>query len=111
TLAAAAPEERAAHERIAMQREVGLDVRWADADEVRRLIPAMTGGRFRGGSYVAPDGWVDPPRNVRAYGLAMRRRRVELREGVTYLGLRTKAGRRGRRIVSGRETSCGTSRP
>jgi sarcosine oxidase subunit beta len=107
-MATTAAEERAAHERIAMQRDVGLDVRWADADEVRRLIPAMTGGRFRGGSYVATDGWVDPPRNVRAYGLAMQRRRVELREGVTYLGLRTKAGRRGRRIVSGVETSAGT---
>ena len=85
-------EERAAHERIAMQREIGLDVSWVDAKEVRRLIPAMTGGRFRGGSYVATDGWVDPPRNVRAYGLAMQRRRVELREGVTYLGLRRERG-------------------
>jgi sarcosine oxidase subunit beta len=107
-MATTAAEERAAHERIAMQRDVGLDVRWADAEEVRRLIPAMTGGRFRGGSYVATDGWVDPPRNVRAYGLAMQRRRVELREGVTYLGLRTKAGRRGHRVVTGVETSAGT---
>jgi sarcosine oxidase subunit beta len=107
-MATTAAEERAARERIAMQRDVGLDVRWADADEVRRLIPAMTGGRFRGGSYVATDGWVDPPRNVRAYGLAMQKRRVELREGVTYLGLRTKAGRRGHRVVTGVETSAGT---
>ena len=107
-MATTAAEERAARERIAMQREVGLDVSWVDADEVRRLIPAMTGGRFRGGSYVATDGWVDPPRNVRAYGLAMQRRRVELREGVTYLGLRTRAGRRGHRVVTGVETSAGT---
>src|SRR3954463_9216199 len=101
-------QERAAHERIVMQRDVGLDVRWVAADEVRRLIPAMTGGRFRGGSYVATDGWVDPPRNVRAYGLAMQKRKVELREGVSYLGLRTKAGRRGHRVVTGVETSAGT---
>src|SRR6478672_7047184 len=106
-MATTAAEEHAAHARIAMQRAVGLDVRWADADEVRRLIPAMTGGRFRGGSYVATDGWVDPPRNVRAYGLAMQKRRVELREGVTYLGVRTKAGRRGHRVVTGVETSDG----
>src|SRR4029079_1140373 len=38
----------------------------------------------------------------------MQRRRVELREGATYLGLRTKAGRRGHRIVTGVETSAGT---
>ena len=107
-MATTAAEERAARERIEMQREVGLDVRWANADEVRRLIPAMTGGRFRGGSYVATDGWVDPPRNVRAYGLAMQKRKVELREGVTYLSLRTKAGRRGHRVVTGVETSDGT---
>jgi sarcosine oxidase subunit beta len=107
-MATTVAEERATHERIAMQRDVGLDVRWADADEVRRLIPAMTGGRFRGGSYVATDGWVDPPRNVRAYGLAMQKRKVELREGVTYLGLRTKTGRRGHRVVTGVETSAGT---
>jgi sarcosine oxidase subunit beta len=106
-MATTAAQERAAHARIAMQRTVGLDVRWADADEVRRLIPAMTGGRFRGGSYVATDGWVDPPRNVRAYGLAMQKRKVELREGVTYLGVRTKAGRRGHRVVTGVETSDG----
>jgi sarcosine oxidase subunit beta len=106
-MATTAAQERAAHARIAMQRAVGLDVRWADADEVRRLIPAMTGGRFRGGSYVATDGWVDPPRNVRAYGLAMQKRKVELREGVTYLGVRTKAGRRGHRVVTGVETSDG----
>ena len=78
-LAATAADERAAHERIAMQRATGLDARWIDADEVRRLIPAMAEGRgFRGGSYVATDGWVDPPRNVRAYALAMQRAGVEL---------------------------------
>ena len=40
-LATTAAEERAAHDRIAMQRTTGLDVRWVDAAEVRRLIPAM----------------------------------------------------------------------
>ncbi len=74
-LAVTAADERAAHERIAMQRATGLDARWVDADEVRALIPAMGSTGFRGGSYVATDGWVDPPRNVRAYSLAMQQRR------------------------------------
>ncbi|MEP6759183.1 MAG: FAD-binding oxidoreductase [Actinomycetota bacterium] len=106
-LATTVAEERAAQERIAMQRTTGLDVRWVDAAEIRRLIPAMGDRGYRGGSYVATDGWVDPPRNVRAYGLAMQHAGVELREGVAFLGLRTRAGRRGRRVVTGVYTSAG----
>ncbi|MGH2538953.1 MAG: NAD(P)/FAD-dependent oxidoreductase [Actinomycetota bacterium] len=108
-LAGSPADERAAHDRIAMQRATGLDARWVDADEVGRLIPAMAGGRgFRGGSYVATDGWVDPPRNVRAYSLAMRQAGVHVRERVTFTGLRTRAGRAGRRVVTGVATTAGT---
>ncbi len=107
-LATTVAEEHAAHDRIAMQRATGLDVRWVDADEVARLIPAMGDRGYRGGSYVATDGWVDPPRNVRAYGLAMQAAGIELREGVTFLGLRTRAGRAGHRLVTGVQTSAGT---
>jgi sarcosine oxidase subunit beta len=108
-LATTAADERAAHERIAMQRATGLDARWIDADEVRSLIPSMTEGRgFRGGSYVPSDGWVDPPRNVRAYSLTMQRLGVDVRERVTFTGLRTRAGRGGLRVVTGVETSAGT---
>src|SRR5436190_5611634 len=100
--------ERAARDRIAMQRAVGLDARWVDVDDIRRLIPAMAGDGYRGGSYVASDGWVDPPRNVRAYSLAMQRAGVEVREGVSFLGLTTRAGRGGRREVTAVETTAGT---
>ena len=37
----------------------------------------MAARGYRGGSYVATDGWVDPPRNVRAYALAMQRAGVD----------------------------------
>jgi glycine/D-amino acid oxidase-like deaminating enzyme len=57
---------------------------------------------------VATDGWVDPPRNVRAYSLAMQAAGVDLREHTTFIGLRTRAGRKGKRIVTGVETSNGT---
>ncbi len=107
-LAVSAADERAAHERIEMQRDIGLDVKWVDPSEVQQLIPAMADTGYRGGSYVATDGWVDPPRNVRAYGLAMQRGGVELREGVTFDGLRTRAGARGSRTVTGVQTSAGT---
>ena len=107
-LAVTAADERAAHERIAMQRATGLDARWVDADEVRALIPAMGPTGFRGGSYVATDGWVDPPRNVRAYSLAMQQRGVEVRERTAFVGLRTRAAGRGRREVTGVRTTGGT---
>ena len=107
-LATTARGERAARDRIAMQRVVGLGARWVDVDEIRRLIPAMAGDGYRGGSYVATDGWVDPPRNVRAYSLAMQRAAVSLREGVRFVGIRTRAGRRGRREVTAVETTAGT---
>ena len=108
-LAASVADERAARERIEMQRATGLDASWVDADEVRRLIPAMRDGTgFRGGSYVASDGWVDPPRNVRAFSLAMQRSGVELRERVAFTALRTRSGRGGRRVVTGVETTAGT---
>ncbi len=106
-LATTARGESAARDRIAMQRAVGLDARWVDVDEVRRLIPAMAGDGYRGGSYVATDGWVDPPRNVRAYSLAMQRGAVSLREGVGFVGIRTRAGRRGRREVTAVDTTAG----
>ena len=107
-LATTARGERAARDRIAMQRAVGLEARWVDVHEIRRLIPAMAGDGYRGGSYVATDGWVDPPRNVRAYSLAMQRAAVALREGVGFVGTRTRAGRRGRREVTAVETTAGT---
>jgi glycine/D-amino acid oxidase-like deaminating enzyme len=107
-LASTAAEERAGRDRVTMQQGLGLDARWTDAADAHRLSPTLAKTGYRGGSHVGTDGWVDPPRNVRAYGLAMQRRRVELREGVIFLGLRTRAGRKGRRIVTGVLTSAGT---
>ncbi len=107
-LATTASEERAAHERVAMQREAGLDVRWTDAAETRRLNPTLAAAGYRGGTYVASDGYVDPPRNVRAYSLAMQAAGVSLRERTAFLGLRTAAARSGRRRVTGVETAAGT---
>jgi sarcosine oxidase, subunit beta len=106
-LAMSAADERAAHARIAMQRAAGLDVRWVDADEIRALNPTMATQGFRGGSYGASDGAIDPPRNVRAYSLAMQRLGVALRERVSFEGLRTAAARGGRRRVTGVRTSRG----
>jgi sarcosine oxidase, subunit beta len=100
-------DERAGRERAAMQREAGLDASWIDADEVRRLNPTMAPTGLRGGTYVATDGCIDPPRNVRAYSMAMRAAGVDLREHTPFLGLRTARARGGGLRVTGVETPGG----
>jgi sarcosine oxidase, subunit beta len=102
-LATTDEDEAAGRERVAMQRAEGLDVRWVDAAEAA----ALTGGtlaadQVRGASYVATDGAISPPRNVRAYSLAMQRVGVELRERTAFSGLLLEGGR-----VVGVETSAG----
>lgn len=92
-LAPSAEEERAAHERIAMQRAAGLDVRWVTSMEAVHLDSCLNPSSFRGASYAATDGCIDPPRNVRAYTLAMQQTGVELREGCRFTGIDTTGSR------------------
>jgi sarcosine oxidase subunit beta len=83
-------DERNGRERVAMQRSAGLpDVRWLTADEAVAVVPTLAPDGHRGGSYRDGDGHVDPPRNVRAYSLAMRACGVELREQTAFTGIRT----------------------
>jgi sarcosine oxidase subunit beta len=107
-LATTARDERDGRARVAMQRAEGLDVRWVDADEACQLNPTLAPAGHRGGSYLDTDGSIDPPRNVRAYSLAMQRAGVDLRERTAFLGLRTAKGRGGARRVTGVETTAGT---
>ena len=93
---------RAGHERVAMQRATGLDVRWLDPREAAEVNPCLATDSFLGASYLETDGCIDPPRNVRAYSIAMQKARVELRERTSFLGLRL----RGQRVI-GVETSAG----
>jgi sarcosine oxidase subunit beta len=101
-LAVTKRDEREGRERVAMQRDAGLDVRWVDAAEAARLNPTLSPEAHRGGSYAPGDGCIDPPRNVRAYTLAMRRAGVDLRERTAFSGLRLSKGR-----VVGVETGAG----
>ena len=100
-LAATAEDEAAGRERVAMQRAEGLDVRWVDAAEASDLTGGtLAAEQVRGASYVATDGAISPPRNVRAYSLAMQQAGVELRERTAFKGLvaRRRAGRGGRDV-------------
>jgi sarcosine oxidase subunit beta len=88
-LAVTEEDERAGRERVAMQRAAGLtDVRWLSAEEAVTVVGTLSPTGHRGGSYRDGDGHIDPPRNVRAYSLAMLGAGVELRERTAFIGLR-----------------------
>jgi sarcosine oxidase subunit beta len=97
-------QEREAIARVQMQREAGLDVRYIQAEEAVGLNPTLEPSAFRGATYAPGDGCVDPPRNVRAYSLAMQQVGVELRERTPFLGVRSRTDG----TVIGVETPGGT---
>jgi len=104
-LAVTEEDERLGHARVAMQHGAGLtDVRWLDAAEAAEVAGTLAPDGHRGGSYRDGDGFIDPPRNVRAYSLAMQAAGIELRERTAFTGLRTSPD--GAR-VTGVETSAG----
>jgi len=95
-------EVAAAHERIAMQQALGVDVRWLPPDEFDALNPAVAPGQTMGASWSAGDGYIDPPRNVLAYTAALVRAGVHLAERTTFTGWTVGSGR-----VTGVQTSAG----
>src|SRR5439155_10498390 len=106
-LAVTEEDERLGRERVAMQRGEGLDVRWLSATEASLLIPTLSPVGHRGGSFIETDGFIDPPRNVRAYSMAMQAAGVELRERTAFTGLTTAPQHDGGTRVVGVETSAG----
>jgi sarcosine oxidase subunit beta len=88
-LALTEDDERAGRERVAMQQRAGLtDVRWLSVAEAVEIAGTLSPDGHCGGSYREGDGHIDPPRNVRAYSLAMQRAGVELRERTAFTGIR-----------------------
>jgi sarcosine oxidase subunit beta len=86
-------EVAAAHERIALQRALGLEVEWLDADELDRRATGLAPGVTLGASYAAGDGYLDAPRNVLAYTAALVALGVDVREHCAFTGLRVEHGR------------------
>ena len=106
-LAVTEDDERAAHERIAMQRAEGLAVEWLDAPTAAATAVTLASSGHRGGSFLATDGAIDPPRNVRAYSLAMQAAGVEVRERTTFTRIRTDTGPDGSTRVVAVDTDAG----
>jgi glycine/D-amino acid oxidase-like deaminating enzyme len=106
-LAVTKKDERTGRERVEMQRRAGLGVEWLSPEEASRVNPTLSADGYRGASYLPTDGCIDPPRNVRAYSLAMQRTRVELRERTRFVGITTKRGRSGSSVLTGVGTPDG----
>jgi sarcosine oxidase subunit beta len=106
-LAVTDEDERAGRDRVAMQQANGLDVTWLDAAAAARTATTLSPDGHRGGSFIATDGAIDPPRNVLAYSLAMQAARVELRERTAFTALRTAPTTGAGRRVTGVETEQG----
>ena len=84
---------RAARQRMAMQQALGQAVRWLEPDEAESENPTLARGSTLGGTFLDDDGYIQPPRNVLAYTVALAAAGVEVREGVSFTGLVTSGDR------------------
>jgi len=91
-----------AHERIELQRSLGLDVEWLSGTDIDNRTTGLAPGVTLGASYAPGDGYIDAPRNVLAYTAALTATGVDVRERCAFTGLRTKGGQ-----VVGVDTSDG----
>ncbi|MEX2420339.1 MAG: FAD-binding oxidoreductase, partial [Actinomycetota bacterium] len=101
-LAGTEAEEQTGRERVAFQREQGLDVSWVEPAQAHTLNPTLPPEAHRGGSYLPTDGYIEPARNIVAYSVAMRQAGVDLRERTAFTGLQLAGGK-----VVGVETTAG----
>jgi sarcosine oxidase subunit beta len=95
-------EVEQAHERIAFQRTLGLEVEWLSGAAIDDRRTGLAQGATLGASYASGDGYIDAPRNVLAYTAALTACGVDVRERCAFTGLRTAGGR-----VVGVDTSDG----
>ncbi|HET7665791.1 MAG TPA: FAD-binding oxidoreductase, partial [Mycobacterium sp.] len=95
-------EVQQAHDRIALQQSLGLQVQWLSSSDIDDRDTGMAPGVTLGASYAPGDGYIDAPRNVLAYTAALTAHRVDVRERCKFTGLRTQRGR-----VVGVDTSAG----
>lgn len=63
---------------ILRQQELGLDVRWIGAEEVRELVPALRREAVFGASFCPTDGHCNPFHLVSGFGAAARRAGVKM---------------------------------
>lgn len=85
-LVVAGPEGEAVHELerdVAMQSEIGIDVRMVGAAEMRRICPGIEIDEDAVGSYEPQGGFVDPMRTIGTFAALARSKGATTRTGVT----------------------------
>jgi sarcosine oxidase subunit beta len=87
---------------VAMQRSLGVDVRWMTGDDVRRRLPSMRFDDALGGTFHAKDGLADPNGVVMGYIEAGKRLGVEAMTDIDVVGLRIRDAR-----INAVETTAG----
>jgi sarcosine oxidase subunit beta len=97
-----AAEVQQAHDRIRLQRSLGLEVEWLSPAELDARDTGLAADATMGATFAAGDGYIDAPRNVLAYTAALNAHGVDVRERCRFTGLRTAAGR-----VVGVDTTAG----
>jgi sarcosine oxidase subunit beta len=78
---------------VAMQRRLGVDVEWLDADEAARRAPGLDADGVLAATFCARDGICDPNGVTMGFAQAARRLGVEIRLETAVTGLRTSGDR------------------
>src|ERR1019366_8241190 len=78
---------------VAMQRRLGIEVEWLDAEEAARRAPGLDAGGVVAATFCARDGICDPNGVTMGFAQAARRLGVEIRLDTTVTGVRTSGDR------------------
>ena len=78
---------------VAMQRRLGIEVEWLDAEEATRRAPGLDAGGVVAATFCARDGICDPNGVTMGFAQAARRLGVEIRLETTVTGVRTSGDR------------------
>ncbi len=85
--------ERGLHAAMALQRELGVDTRWLEPDEVATIAPEVRLDGLRGATFHARDGYLDPAGAVAALDREARSLGADVRTGAAVSALARDGGR------------------
>ena len=88
---------------VALQRSLGVEVRWLDADEAEGLAPGLDAAGVAGATFCARDGIADPNGVTVGFVKAAQAAGVEVARDTEVTGVRVERGR-----IAGVETTRGT---
>jgi heterotetrameric sarcosine oxidase beta subunit len=78
---------------VALQRSLGVDVQWLDADGAARLAPGLDAGGVLGATFCQRDGIADPNGVTMGFAKAAQALGVAIERDVEVTGIRVAAGR------------------